>query len=89
MSQKSINEPLRDDSFRQNTFTRGFTLGGNDGFRRGTTGFGRTLTETIGLTYTSEEQWTKSLISQYTQIADKGGNIDVDRYDLSSSTLSS
>ena len=73
MSASKMNEPLQQDSFRQNTFLRGFTLGGNDSYRRDTTvGVGRTFTETIGFTYTSDEQWTKSLINQYAQISDKG-----------------
>lgn len=86
MAATRINEPLRQDqqdsfrqnTFRQNTFLRGFTLGGDDSYRRDTTiGVGRTFTETVGFTYTSDEQWTKSLINQYAQIADKGVDGDM------------
>jgi hypothetical protein len=57
---------------RATTFTRGITLDGS-----AFTQFGRTVTDTIGLTYETEEQWTQSLIAEYVRVAEKGVDGDM------------
>jgi hypothetical protein len=83
-----INNPLLEKEEQQHTngqaarattFTRAFTFDTNNGngLRKATTQFGRTLTDFVGITYTSEEQWTKSLLADYQRNVNKGVDGDL------------
>jgi hypothetical protein len=67
---------------RNPTFSRFLTFTGTPneslGRRSTTTAFlNRTFTDTVGLTYANEEQWTKSLIAQYVAVREKGVDGDM------------
>ena len=63
---------------RQNTYTRAYTFDNTaNGFTRTSTMFGRMITDTIGLTYETEEQQMHSLIAEYVRVAEKGVDGDM------------
>jgi hypothetical protein len=72
-------QPSSSTPARATTFTRAFTFDTNSGtgFTKATTQFGRSLTDFVGITYTSEEQWTKSLIADYMRNVNKGVDGDL------------
>ncbi len=88
LNKKTMNTPLNNHQSsanngsntegreRASTFSRAFTFEAG-GFSRASTQFGRTFTDTLGLTYDTEEQWTKSLLANYAQVAEKGVDGDM------------
>ena len=75
-----MRDPLVDQESgapqRQHTFSRAMTFD-TDGFKRATTQMGRNVTDFVGITYTSEEQFTKSLIGEYVKNVGKGVDGDM------------
>jgi hypothetical protein len=80
-----IRSPIHSDGDnigkRQATFSRFTTFTGQTneqlGRRSTTNYFNRTFTDTLGLTYASEEQWTQSLLAQYVAVSEKGVDGDM------------
>lgn len=70
MPKTTLSAPImNEDEAGRSSFSRNFTF--TEGFRSESI-VSRKMTNTLGLTADSEEEWTKSLIGKYVKIGEKG-----------------